>query len=107
MQTLLSLLVPAALLFAAPSDGTRPEGKRGAKMQRLDTDGSGTLSATEVEGTRIAEHFAEIDANGDGELTRDEMRAAHEARRGEHEGKCEGKGKGKGKGKGQGKRGQH
>ena len=53
MHQLFTLLVPAALLFAAPSDGPEREGKRGAKIQKLDTDGSGTLSASEVEALRV------------------------------------------------------
>lgn len=83
MNAILTLLVPAALLFAAPQGA--PEGRSGkkAKMQQLDTDGNGTLSAAEVEGTPLAERFASIDANRDGQLSRDEMKAAHQARKAE------------------------
>ncbi len=83
MNTLLSLLIPASLLFAAPSpDGDGERGHRHYKLQELDTDGSGTLSATEVEGTRIAEHFAQIDTDGDGELTKDELKAGRKGGKG-------------------------
>lgn len=83
MNQILSLLLPASLLFAGPgpdADGER--GPRHGKMQKLDADGSGTLSADEVEGTRLAEHFAEIDTDGDGELTKEELKAGHKGRKG-------------------------
>jgi len=82
MHQVLSLLLPATLLFAGPGERPERSGKRGAKIQQLDTDGSGTLSAAEVEGTRIAEHFSEIDADGDGELSKEELKAARKGRKG-------------------------
>lgn len=65
--------------------GERPRrgegGKRGG-MARLDTNQDGRLSAAEVSGhPKLAERFAAIDANRDGTLTREEMKAAHAARR--------------------------
>ena len=105
MNALFQILVPASLLFAAPTDA--PEGKRGdrpSKMERYDADGSGTLSAAEVAGTKLEALFATIDADSDGELTRAEMKAARKGRKG-RKGDCEGKGKRGGKGKRSGKGG--
>ncbi len=102
MNALFQILVPASLLFAAPTDA--PERKRGdkpSKMERYDADGSGTLSAAEVAGTKLAARFSTIDADSDGELTRAEMKAARKGRKGD----CEGKGKRGGKGKRSGKGG--
>ncbi len=84
MNALLQLILPASLLFAAPAaDSTAQErGPKANKMQRHDADGSGTLSAAEVAGTKLETRFAEIDADSDGELTREEMRAHHKAHKG-------------------------
>ncbi len=105
MNALFQILVPASLLFAAPTDA--PERKRGdkpSKMERYDADGSGTLSAAEVAGTKLEARFSTIDADSDGELTRAEMKAARKGRKG-RKGDCEGKGKRGGKGKRSGKGG--
>lgn len=80
MNAIYALIVPAALLFAAPNGPSK--GEHCNKMQELDTDGSGTLSTAEVEGTRLADKFASIDANHDGELSKPEMKAARKARKG-------------------------
>ena len=99
MNALLQLLVPASLLFAAPADTPeRARGHKANKMQRLDADGSGTLSATEVAGTKLEMRFSKIDADGDGELTTSEMRAHHRAHHKGHRGK-EGKEGKKGRGR--------
>lgn len=63
--------------------GERPSPEK--MFQRLDQDGSGTLSASEVKGP-LAENFAEIDADGNGELTKEELKAAHKERGGERGG---------------------
>jgi len=84
-STLLLILSALVLSLSAQAKPQKGEGKRpepGAMFSKLDTDGSGTLSTDEVEG-RMAERFAEIDANSDGELTQEELKAAHEARRGQ------------------------
>ena len=97
MNALLQLIVPASLLFAAPADAPdRERGQKANKMQRHDADGSGTLSAAEVAGTKLEKRFATIDVDSDGELTMAEMRAAKQARKGDkkaREGKKARKGK--------------
>jgi Ca2+-binding EF-hand superfamily protein len=53
-----------------------------ARFKRLDTDGDGTVSKAEAEKgpPHLAEHFAEIDANKDGNLTQEEMLSAMRTR---------------------------
>ena len=82
-MNLLQLLLPASLLFTAPSADAPAHAGKANKMERLDTNGNGTLSASEVAGTKLESRFSEIDTNRDGELTRDEMKAARKARKGE------------------------
>lgn len=48
-------------------------------FQKIDTDGDGKISRAEAAARpRLAERFDVIDANKDGFITRDEMRAAHQ-----------------------------
>ena len=68
-----------------------PGGKRGAQMQErlkaADANNDGMISREESGALpRIAERFDAIDANKDGQVTIDEMRAFHQAQRGEHRG---------------------
>ena len=52
---------------------------RGDFLKKLDTDGDGRISKAEAQAApRLAEHFDEIDANKDGFITTDEMKAAHQ-----------------------------
>jgi Ca2+-binding EF-hand superfamily protein len=55
---------------------------RGAFFKKLDTDGDGRVSLAEAQAgaPRLAAHFEEIDANKDGFITTQEMKAA----RGKH-----------------------
>jgi Ca2+-binding EF-hand superfamily protein len=66
------------------SEACRERARAGfeARFKRLDTDGNGTVSKVEAEKgpPHLAEHFGEIDANKDGNLTRDEMLSAMRAR---------------------------
>ncbi len=61
-------------------------GKRhGDFLKRLDTDGDGRISKAEAASApRLAQHFYQVDANHDGFLTPEEMRAAHQAMRAAH-----------------------
>lgn len=82
--TTLALGAAASLAFAEPGAG------HGAFLERLkaaDTNADGMLSRAEAAALpRIASHFDEIDANKDGQITMEELRAFHAARRGEHAG---------------------
>jgi hypothetical protein len=57
------------------------------RLRKADTDGNGTISRAEAgKGLpAISRHFDEIDANGDGQITREELEAAH-AKRGAQKG---------------------
>lgn len=59
--------------------------QRMEQLRGLDTDGDQQLSRAEIgdKMPRLSEHFATIDANKDGKLSREEMRAAREAKRAE------------------------
>lgn len=52
------------------------------RFKRADTDGNGALSRAEAEKGMpgLARHFDQIDANKDGQITREEIEAAHKAR---------------------------
>jgi Ca2+-binding EF-hand superfamily protein len=50
-------------------------------MARMDTDRDGKISRAEAAShPRLAENFDRIDTNGDGFLSKDELKAAHKAR---------------------------
>jgi Ca2+-binding EF-hand superfamily protein len=52
------------------------------RFSKADADGNGVLSRAEAEKgmRRLARHFETIDANRDGQVTMDEIRAARKAR---------------------------
>ena len=93
MKHVLSLTA-AALASAAVIAVAAPEGAggkhHGAMVERLkqaDTDGNGLISRDEAKALpRIAKRFDEIDANHDGQLSADELRAFHEKMRAQHAG---------------------
>ncbi len=65
------------------------------RFKKADTDGDGALSKAEAEKSipRLAKHFDEIDANRDGKITQDEMKASmekHRAERKKHHGEPRG-----------------
>ncbi len=53
--------------------------QRGEHLKDLDTDKSGTISLNEAkdgDAKRLVQNFDQIDANGDGKITKEEMKAA-------------------------------
>jgi hypothetical protein len=60
--------------------------RRAEHLKKMDADGDGRISRAEAQANapRLFSHFDEIDANKDGFVTPDEMRAAHAAHRGHH-----------------------
>ena len=84
ITTLLGLSIGASAAFAQ-TPAEHPKGERAHKMhERLkaaDKDGDGKISRAEAAALpRIAKHFDEIDANKDGFITREELKAFHEKR---------------------------
>lgn len=76
---MLSVLIPVGLALALPVAAMGPGG-RGGEMERpaftdLDMDGNGELTLEEMLAHRDS-RFAEADTDGDGNLSRDEMIAA-------------------------------
>ena len=71
------ILAPALAVAAAPG------GRRVDSFKKADADGNGMLSRAEVEKSlpKLARQFDVIDANRDGKVTQDEMRAWFQARR--------------------------
>ena len=61
--------------------------KTAERFRHADTDGDGAISRAEAEknAPRLAKKFDQIDANKDGKLTQDELRAYREAKRGRKE----------------------
>jgi Ca2+-binding EF-hand superfamily protein len=59
---------------------------RQAHFARIDTDGDGRISRAEAQANapRLAEHFDQVDANHDGFVTKDELRAAFASHHGRH-----------------------
>jgi hypothetical protein len=92
-------ILPLALMLGAcdredtdnaePNDGAVADGEGGrghhgrGGLKKLDTDKDGTISLAEAQGTPLADKFAEIDADKDGKLTRDELHAMKKGRHGE------------------------
>jgi hypothetical protein len=101
-QTLLAALLGAAALTLTAQDAgrpERPEGGRGGRMgspvvAALDVNQDGTIDATEIANAAAA--LLKLDANGDGQLTGEELRPQRPAG---HEGGPGGRGPG-GEGKG-------
>ena len=80
----LGLSAATSLVFADGPGGHH----RGAMMERLkaaDTNGDGMISREEAAALpMVAKNFDQIDANRDGQVTFDELRAFHEQQRAEH-----------------------
>ncbi|MBR9806529.1 MAG: hypothetical protein GYB49_04820 [Alphaproteobacteria bacterium] len=72
--------IAAIALPLAANAGPRGHGGMKAYMAQMDTNGDGDISKEEVEAFRAAK-FAEIDTNADGQVSPDEMTAHHEAQR--------------------------
>ena len=91
MKYVLSLTA-AALASVAVLAVAAPEGagghRHGAMLERLkqaDVDGNGLISREEAKALpRLARHFDEIDANRDGQLSKEEMHAFHETMHAQH-----------------------
>jgi Ca2+-binding EF-hand superfamily protein len=89
-KQIITLALVGALTFSFTSSDLIAKGKRGKRggknIMKLDTDGNGLVSRAEVEESgkdRLLEHFDEIDANSDGNLSEEEIKTFGESKRGE------------------------
>ena len=77
--TAAGLAAASFLVFAGPGEH---QGRMAERLKAADTNGDGQISKAEAAALpMIAKHFDEIDANHDGQVTSDELRAFHEKRR--------------------------
>jgi hypothetical protein len=77
---IVSLAATLAAGAALAHDGKGP-GRMAERLKAADTNGDGLVSKAEAAALpRLAAHFDAIDANKDGQLSPDELRAAHAAR---------------------------
>jgi hypothetical protein len=73
----------------APAKATAKDQKRGERFKAADKNGDGAISKAEADGAgmkRLSKNFDAIDANKDGKVTPDEMKAYRTAHKGEHKG---------------------
>jgi len=93
MNTISKILLPMVLLIACDredTDNAEPrdavvesaDGAKGDKghrghggLKKLDIDGDGMISQAEAKDSRLADKFAELDADKDGKLSKDELHA--------------------------------
>ncbi len=84
----------AAVALAMPLAAQAGPGKghrgHGAHLMQMDTNADGNITRAEAEAS-LATRFATIDANSNGFVTQDEMKAHHEAKRAEMKAKWEAK----------------
>lgn len=85
-RTLVAALFLVPALGFAADNATAPKGAHGSYFSKADTDGNGMLSRAEVEKSlpRLAKQFERIDTNKDGQLSRDELKAAKKAHKHAH-----------------------
>jgi hypothetical protein len=84
MKTSLALIVAAiGLSSAAAVAVAAPQGRGMERLKAADTNGDGLISLAEAQAAlpRLAKHFDAIDANHDGQVSADELKAARAQRR--------------------------
>lgn len=86
-----ALTLALAMPLAAQAGGHKGGGPH---LEKLDTNADGAITRAEAEAS-VLTAFGEIDANVDGQLSQDELKAAHEAHRAEMKAKWEEKRAGK------------
>jgi hypothetical protein len=94
--------ITAIGLAAIAVDASADAGKKGngpgmERLKQADTNADGMISRDEAKSSlpMISKHFDEIDANKDGQLTSDELRAFHGKQRGDQWKKMDANGDGK------------
>jgi len=85
VATLIAIALVSTATLVLAGDKEHGGHARGAGMERLkaaDANADGLISRAEATALpRVAKNFDQIDANKDGQLSADEMRAFHEARK--------------------------
>lgn len=79
-KSILPALMLAALVTPALAHSATENAQRPARMHPADTNKDGVLSRAEFDAQNAA-RFAEMDKNGDGNVTAEEMRTHFESRR--------------------------
>lgn len=74
-----ALLLAGGIAIAAPEDGMHRGGMFGGGMHGADVNQDGTVTRAELT-AQLDQHFAKLDTNGDGQVTKDEREAQHKAR---------------------------
>jgi Ca2+-binding EF-hand superfamily protein len=75
------ILTALGIASAASVASAAPEGRGGDRLKAADTNGDGMISREEAKALpRLAKHFDQLDADRNGQVTREEMRAAHQKR---------------------------
>lgn len=86
MKKLMTLGAVALAFSATPAladhheGGEGPGGDKGKMFEMHDTNGDGVISKDEFL-AKVEERFGKMDADGNGEITKEEAQAAHEAMR--------------------------
>lgn len=86
MKKLLILSAAFLAFGAAPvladnhGEGDHKGGHKGGKFQKHDTNGDGTVSRGEFL-SHAEERFSNVDTDGSGDISEEEAKAAHEAKR--------------------------
>ena len=83
-----ALTLALAMPMVAQAYGHKGGGER--RLEQLDTNADGVIAKSEAEAAAVA-GFAMVDANADGFLTHEELKAGHEAHRGEMKAKWDAK----------------
>jgi hypothetical protein len=81
MKTMLSLLAAIGIASAAAVAVAAPDGQgHMSRLKAADTNGDGLISKAEAQAAlpRLAKHFDQIDANKDGQISPDELKAARQ-----------------------------
>jgi len=80
MKTMLSLLAAIGLASASAMAVAAADGHGMERLKAADTNGDGLISKAEAQAAlpRLYKHFDQIDANHDGQVSPEELRAAHQ-----------------------------
>jgi Ca2+-binding EF-hand superfamily protein len=85
VATLIAAALASASFLVLADPGKGGHGQMAERLKAADTNGDGLISRAEAAALpRIAKHFDEIDANKDGQVSKEELRAFHEQKQAAH-----------------------